>query len=44
MTGYENNEKKQDILPIIKEKLIMAAKCVATSRNKSVGLPVGLKK
>ena len=43
MTGYENNEKKQDILPIIKEKLIMAAKCVATSRNKSVGLPVGLK-
>lgn len=43
MTGYENNEKKQDVLPIIKEKLIMAAKCVATSRNKSVGLPVGLK-
>ena len=43
MTGYENNEKKQDILPIIKEKLIMAAKCVATSRNKSVGLLVGLK-
>lgn len=43
MTGYENNEKKQDILSIIKEKLIMAAKCVATSRNKSVGLPVGLK-
>ncbi|QWQ31958.1 hypothetical protein KOY48_03540 [Candidatus Minimicrobia naudis] len=33
MTGYENDEKKRDILPIIKDKLIMAAKCVATSRR-----------
>ena len=42
MTGYENDEKKRDILPIIKGKLIMAAKCVATSEDKSVGLPIGL--
>ena len=42
MTGYENDEKKRSILPIIKDKLIMAAKCVATSEDKSVGLPVGL--
>ena len=42
MTGYENDEKKRDILPIIKDKLTMAAKCVATSENKSVGLPIGL--
>lgn len=42
MTGYENDEKKQDILPIIKDKLTMAAKCVATSEDKSVGLPIGL--
>ena len=44
MTGYENNEKKQDILPIIKEKLIMAAKCVATSKDNSIGLPIGIEK
>ena len=43
MTGYENDEKKRDVLPIIKDKLTMAAKCVATSEDKSVGLPVGLK-
>ena len=42
MTGYENDEKKRDILPIIKDKLTMTAKCVATSEDKSVGLPVGL--
>ena len=42
MTGYENDEKKRDILPIIKDKLAMAAKCVATSEDKSVGLPTGL--
>lgn len=42
MTGYENAEKKQRILPIINDKLIMAAKCVATSEDKSVGLSVGL--
>ena len=42
MTGYENDEKKRDVLPIIKDKLTMAAKCVATSEDKSVGLPVGL--
>lgn len=42
MTGYENDEKKRDILPIIKDKLTMAAKCVATSEYKSVGLPIGL--
>ena len=42
MTGYENDEKKQDVLPIIKDKLTMAAKCVATSEDKSVGLPIGL--
>ena len=42
MTGYENDEKKRDVLPIIKDKLIMAAKCVATSEDKSVGLPIGL--
>lgn len=42
MTGYENDEKKRDILPIIKDKLTMAAKYVATSEDKSVGLPVGL--
>ena len=42
MTGYENDEKKRDILPIIKDKLAMAAKYVATSEDKSVGLPVGL--
>ena len=40
MTGYENDEKKRDILPIIKDKLTMAAKCVATSEDKSVGLPI----
>lgn len=42
MTGYENDEKKRDILPIIKDKLTMAAKCVATSEDKSVGLPICL--
>ena len=42
MTGYENDEKKRDVLPIIKDKLAMAAKCVATSEDKSVGLPIGL--
>ena len=42
MTGYENDEKKRDVLPIIKDKLTMAAKCVATSEDKSVGLPIGL--
>ena len=42
MTGYENDEKKRDILSIIKDKLTMAAKCVATSEDKSVGLPIGL--
>ena len=42
MTGYENDEKKRDILPIIKDKLTMAAKCVATSEDKFVGLPIGL--
>ena len=42
MTGYENDRKKRSILPIIKDKLIMAAKYVATSEDKSVGLPVGL--
>ena len=42
MTGYENDEKKRDVLPIIKDKLTMAAKYVATSEDKSVGLPVGL--
>lgn len=42
MTGYENDEKKRGILPIIKDKLTMAAKCVATSEDKSVGLPIGL--
>ena len=42
MAGYENAEKKQRILPVIMDKLIMAAKCVATSEDKSVGLPVGL--
>ena len=42
MTGYENDEKKRDILPIVKDKLAMAAKCVATSEDKSVGLPIGL--
>ena len=42
MTGYENDEKKRDILSIIKDKLAMAAKCVATSEDKSVGLPIGL--
>lgn len=42
MTGYENDEKKRDILPIIKDKLTMAAKCVATSEDKPVGLPIGL--
>ena len=42
MTGYENDEKKRDILPIIKDKLTMAAKCVATSEDKSVGLSIGL--
>ena len=44
MTGYENYEKKRDILPIIKDKLTMAAKCVATSEDKSVGLPIGIEK
>ncbi|QWQ31144.1 hypothetical protein KOY49_03000 [Candidatus Minimicrobia vallesae] len=43
MAGYENDEKKQRILPIIKDKLIMAAKCVATSEDNSIGLPIGLK-
>ena len=42
MTGYENDEKKRDILPIIKDKLTMAAKCMATSEDKSVGLLIGL--
>lgn len=42
MTGYENDEKKRDTLPIIKDKLTMTAKCVATSEDKSVGLPIGL--
>ena len=42
MTGYENDEKKRDVLSIIKDKLTMAAKCVATSEDKSVGLPIGL--
>lgn len=42
MTGYENDEKKRDILSVIKDKLAMAAKCVATSEDKSVGLPIGL--
>ena len=42
MTGYENDEKKRDVLLIIKDKLTMAAKCVATSEDKSVGLPIGL--
>ena len=42
MTGYENDEKKRDVLPIIKDKLAMAAKCVATLEDKSVGLPIGL--
>lgn len=42
MTGYENDEKKRDILSIIKDKLTMAAKCMATSEDKSVGLPIGL--
>ena len=42
MTGYENDRKKRSILPVIKDKLIMAAKYVATSEDKSVGLPVGL--
>ena len=42
MTGYENDEKKRDILPIIKDKLAMAAKYVATSEDKSLGLPIGL--
>ena len=42
MTGYENDEKKRDVLPIIKDKLTMAAKCVATSEDKSVGLSIGL--
>lgn len=42
MTGYENDEKKRDILSIIKDKLTMAAKCVATSEDKSVGLSIGL--
>ena len=42
MAGYENTEKKQRILPVIMDKLIMAAKCVATSGDRSVGLPVGL--
>jgi len=42
MAGYENAEKKQRILPVIMDKLIMTAKCVATSGDRSVGLPVGL--
>lgn len=42
MTGYENDRKKRSILSVIKDKLIMAAKYVATSEDKSVGLPVGL--
>jgi hypothetical protein len=42
MTGYENDRNKRSILPVIKDKLIMAAKYVATSEDKSVGLPVGL--
>ena len=44
MTGYENNEKKRDILPVIEDKLIMAAKCVATSKDNSIGLPIGIEK
>ena len=42
MTGYENDRNKRSTLPVIKDKLIMAAKYVATSEDKSVGLPVGL--
>ena len=42
MTGYENDRNKRSILPVIKDKLIMAAKYVATSEDKSVGLPVVL--
>ena len=42
MAGYENAEKKQRILPVIMDKLTMTAKCVATSEDKSVGLPIGL--
>ena len=42
MTGYENDRNKRSILPVIKDKLIMTAKYVATSEDKSVGLPVGL--
>ena len=42
MTGYENDRNKRSILPVIKDKLIMAAKYVATSEDKSVGLPIGL--
>ncbi len=44
MTGYENDEKKRSILPIIKDKLIMVAKCVATSEDNSIGLPIGIEK
>jgi len=44
MAGYENDEKKRDTLDIIKDKLIMAAKCVATSKDNSIGLPIGIEK
>lgn len=44
MAGYENDEKKRDILPVIEDKLIMAAKCVATSKDNSIGLPIGIEK
>ena len=44
MAGYENAEKKQRILPAIMDKLIMAAKCVATSEDNSIGLPIGIEK
>lgn len=44
MAGYENAEKKQCILPVIMDKLIMAAKCVVTSEDNSIGLPIGIEK
>lgn len=44
MAGYENAEKKQRILSVIMDKLIMAAKCVATSEDNSIGLPIGIEK
>ena len=44
MAGYANAEKKQRILSVIMDKLIMAAKCVATSEDNSIGLPIGIEK